>query len=137
MKLLLSSFIGWRYTRAKRRNSFVSFIAFASMIGIALGMTVLITVLSVMNGFDQQIRLKFFALAPQLSVYTGLSQPLSSLDDAKQTIVSAKGVVAASPYVSGNGMLVSHGLLNGLQLLGIDPAQETQTSKIADNTHLQ
>ena len=62
MKKPLSLIIGLRYTRAKRRNHFISFISLASLLGIALGVMVLITVLSVMNGFDQQIRDNFLQL---------------------------------------------------------------------------
>ena len=64
----LALYIGLRYTRAKRKNHFISFISFASMFGIALGVSVLITVLSVMNGFDSQIKNKVFELAPQVTV---------------------------------------------------------------------
>ena len=70
----LSLFIGWRYTRAKKRQHFVSFISLASMLGIGLGVTVLITVLSVMNGFDYQIRSRFFAVAPQVTVVAPFSE---------------------------------------------------------------
>src|SRR5580704_16702981 len=66
-------FIGMRYTRAKRRNHFISFISVVSIIGIALGMTVLITVLSVMNGFDKEIEKRVFSMVPpiQISSTTG------------------------------------------------------------------
>jgi len=131
MKFLLSLFIGWRYTKAKRRSAFVSFIALASMLGIALGITVLITVLSVMNGFDQQIRSRFFAVVPQLSVYTGLTQTEATQRLAYQAISKSKYVVASSPYVSGNAMLMSNSVLNGLQLIGVNPDKESNTSKIA------
>lgn len=66
----ISIYIGLRYTRAKRRNRFISFISLASILGIALGVMVLITVLSVMNGFDYQIRTRFFAIAPEVTVLT-------------------------------------------------------------------
>ena len=61
-------FIGLRYTRAKRRNHFISFISLVSMIGIALGVTVLITVLSVMNGFDREIKKRVFSMVPPITV---------------------------------------------------------------------
>ena len=136
MKIPLSLFIGWRYTRAKRRNHFISFISLASLLGIFLGMTVLITVLSVMNGFDDQIRKRFFALIPQLTVYTSLDQSASSLADIKSKLFNADHVVAVSPYVAGNGLLMERGTFNGLQLLGIDPNLESQTSKIASKVSL-
>ena len=78
----LSLLIGLRYTRAKRRNRFVSFISIASVIGIALGVMVLITVLSVMNGFNQVVTTKFFSIAPQINVMTNdpLDQARKRLD---------------------------------------------------------
>ncbi len=136
MKIPLSLFVGWRYTRAKRRNHFISFISLASLLGIFLGMTVLITVLSVMNGFDDQIRKRFFALIPQLTVYTSLDQSASSLADIKSKLFNADHVVAVSPYVAGNGLLMERGTFNGLQLLGIDPNLESQTSEIASKVSL-
>ena len=136
MKTPLSLFIGWRYTRAKRRNQFISFISLASMLGIALGMTVLITVLSVMNGFDDQIRTRFFALIPQVTVYTGLEQSPKVIEATRLTLMQSPDVVAVSPYVSGNGLLMERGSFNGLQLLGIDPDQESQTSRIASKMQL-
>ena len=105
----LSLFIGLRYTRAKRRNHFISFIALASMLGIALGVTVLITVLLVMNGFDYQIRSKFFSIAPQVTVLTSES----ILSEWRSLVKKAKtipGVLNAAPYVSGKGMILSSGL---------------------------
>jgi len=65
----LSLYIGLRYTRAKRSNHFISFISVTSMLGIALGVAVLITVLSVMNGFDEEIHHRFFGMAPQVNVF--------------------------------------------------------------------
>ena len=65
-----SLYIGLRYTKAKKRTGFVSFISLMSMIGIALGVMVLITVLSVMNGFDTQIREKLFTMVPHITITT-------------------------------------------------------------------
>jgi lipoprotein-releasing system permease protein len=64
----LAMFIGLRYTRAKRRNHFISFISLMSMLGIALGIIVLITVLSVMNGFDREIKSRVFGMVPPITV---------------------------------------------------------------------
>jgi len=65
----LPIFIGLRYMRAKKKNHFVSFISLSSMLGIGIGVTVLITVLSVMNGFHDQIYRSFFGMAPEITVY--------------------------------------------------------------------
>ena len=64
----LPLYIGLRYTRAKKKNHFVSFISLSSMLGIGMGVMVLITVLSVMNGFDDQIHKRFFGMAPEITV---------------------------------------------------------------------
>src|SRR5688572_14575506 len=64
----LELFIGLRYTRAKKKNHFVSFISLSSMLGIGMGVMVLITVLSVMNGFDDEIHKRFFGMAPEITV---------------------------------------------------------------------
>jgi len=128
----LSLFIGLRYTRAKRRNHFISFIALASILGIALGVAVLITVLSVMNGFDQQIRNRFFALAPQVTVLT--SQDIADQFDSLRTqALGVEGVTGAAPYISGKGMLVKQDQVNGLEVVGIDPRQEPSVSELDRN----
>ena len=89
-------YIGLRYTRAKRRNHFVSFISFVSILGIALGVTVLITVLSVMNGFDYQIQHRIFDMAQQVTV-ANFNGPLSNWKDLSQQDqqISECGAVSA------------------------------------------
>ena len=125
----LSLAIGLRYTRAKRRTHFVSFISFASLLGIALGVTVLITVLSIMNGFNQQIRERFFAITPAVTVQTE-----ANIADSWKTLVkqaeSVPGVVAAAPYVSGNGMIMQGRQFAGVSLMGILPSEEARISAL-------
>ncbi len=125
----LSLYIGLRYTRAKRRNHFISFISLASMLGIALGVTVLITVLSVMNGFDYQIRHRFFAIAPQVTVITGrnISQQWPEL---RTKILKLPNVTGVAPYVSGRGIINSDGQVSGLEVLGINPTLEGTISEL-------
>jgi lipoprotein-releasing system permease protein len=126
----LSLLIGLRYTRAKRRNRFVSFISLASVIGIALGVLVLITVLSVMNGFNQVVTTKFFAIAPQVNVMT--TQPLNQarleLDKVLKHVPEVTGV---APYVSGQGMITDGQEVTAAQVVGIEPSQESAISAIA------
>ncbi|RKZ99587.1 MAG: lipoprotein-releasing system transmembrane subunit LolC, partial [Gammaproteobacteria bacterium] len=100
----VSLFVGLRYTRAKRRNHFISFIALASTLGIGLGVTVLITVLSVMNGFERELQDRILGMAPHV-VITGNG---GRLDDWQQVMTEAKqvpGVEAVTPYISIQGML--------------------------------
>lgn len=129
MKKPLSLIIGLRYTRAKRRNHFISFISLASLLGIALGVMVLITVLSVMNGFDQQIRDKFFAITPAVTVVTqqNIEKTWGNLIDAAKTLPD---VAEAAPYVSGNGMIMQGTKFAGVTLMGILPSDESRVSQL-------
>lgn len=128
----LSLLIGLRYTRAKRRNHFISFIALASMLGIALGVTVLITVLSVMNGFDYQIRSRFFALVPPITVLTNQKLSKSGWQASSQAIKTVSGIHGLAPFVKGNGMIVHHGHIMGVAVMGVAPKQEPQVSQLAE-----
>lgn len=123
----LSLNIGLRYTRAKRRNHFISFISLASMLGIALGVMVLITVLSVMNGFDYQIRRHFFTIAPEVTISTQ-GNILSNWKTSMDTLKQVTDVTGVAPYVSGKGMLLYQGQFEGVQTVGIDPVAESQVS---------
>lgn len=129
----VSLYIGLRYTRAKRRNHFISFISLASMLGIALGVMVLITVLSVMNGFNYQIRTKFFAVAPQVTILTNENITHTWQQQAKR-LLSLPQVKSLAPYVSGKGMLISHGQVEGVQAVGIIPMEEEKISSIGKYT---
>lgn len=126
-----SLYIALRYTRAKKRSGFISFISLASMLGIALGVAVLITVISVMNGFDEKIREQFFAMAPQVTVTTeaDLTGQWKTLE---QTVIQVPGVQAAAPYVSGKGMLSFHGQVSGVEVLGILPKEEKNISSLRE-----
>ncbi|HLD17366.1 MAG TPA: lipoprotein-releasing ABC transporter permease subunit [Coxiellaceae bacterium] len=127
----LALYIGLKYTRAKRRNHFISFISLASMMGIALGVAVLITVLSVMNGFDQQIRLKFFAMAPHVTIMTdqSLTESWRALGESAKRV---PGVMDYSPYIQGKGMLTHEGQVAGVSVTGIIPSQETRVSELGE-----
>lgn len=128
----LSLYIGLRYTRAKRRNRFISFISLASMLGIAIGVIALITVLSVMNGFDYQIRKRFFAIAPEVTVLTG-QNILSTWQKTSHKIEQVQEISGVAPYVSGKGMLINNGEIEGVQAVGISPKTESKVSQIANN----
>ncbi|PHQ78650.1 MAG: lipoprotein-releasing system transmembrane subunit LolC [Coxiella sp. (in: Bacteria)] len=125
----LAFYIGSRYTRAKKRSGFISFISFASMLGIALGVLVLITALSVMNGFDYEIKTRFFALMPQISVLTGGSVQNSWQDLAKK-IDAIPQVTGVAPFASGKGILMKNGQVYGVDTVGIIPSEEGKVSKL-------
>src|SRR5260221_8228448 len=123
--------VGLRYTRARRgsgRNSFISFIALTSMAGIALGVAALIVVLSVMNGFQDELRTRILSVASHIEI-RGLP---TLADDAAvaQRALTNPHVKAAAPYVLGQAML-SAGEVNRAALIrGIDPARENTVADI-------
>lgn len=119
----LSLAISLRYMRAKKRSYFVSFISFISMIGIALGVMVLITVLSVMNGFDHEIHNKFFGMAPEITImdYSG---KLANWQTIANKISKEKQVIASAPYVGGQGLLTYQGRIAPVMVSGILPEKE-------------
>lgn len=114
----LSLYIGLRYTRAKKRNHFISFITLLSVLGIALGVLVLITVLSVMNGFDEQIKDKVFQMVPSITV-TDLANDLSEHSELLSQVRHLPNVKAIEPYVSGQGILRAGNINAPVYLMGI------------------
>lgn len=122
-------FVGLRYTRARQRTRFISVISLISVIGIALGMTVLITVLSVFNGFQREVRTRMLSAVAHVQI-SGLGETLSDWPAVAATAAKHPHVVAAAPYVSAQGLLTSGGNVRGTFLRGIDPAQEGKVSEI-------
>ncbi len=127
----LSVFIGLRYTRAKRRNHFISFISLTSMLGVALGVMALITVLSVMNGFEKELKQRILGMTSHAFV-TGSS---GALDDwhALETLVSKNPhVLNSAPFVEGQAMLSQGSRVRGSMVRGVDPSLEGKVSSIGD-----
>ncbi len=124
-------FIGLRYTRAKRRNHFISFISLTSMLGIALGMTALITVLSVMNGFENELRHRILSMTAHATIeaYGG---PLDEWQPLKQRAEQHEQVVGSAPYLQKEGMLIHGQQVNGSLFRGVLPEQERAVSDIAE-----
>ena len=123
--------VGLRYTRARKgsgRNAFISFIALVSMAGIALGVAALIVVLSVMNGFQQELRNRILAVASHIEVrgFPELKDPAAVAEAARRN----PRVVATAPYVFGQAMLSVGDANRGVVLRGIDPAREDQVADI-------
>ncbi|MDR2452307.1 MAG: lipoprotein-releasing ABC transporter permease subunit [Candidatus Accumulibacter sp.] len=120
--------IGLRYTRAKRRNHFISFISLISMLGIALGVTALIVVLSVMNGFQTELRGRILAVVSHVQI-SGADGEMSGWQDVARDAEKLPEVRAAAPYVQAQGMLSSGPLVRGAVVRGIIPGEE---KKVAD-----
>ena len=129
--------VGLRYTRAGRRsgrNSFISFISLISMAGIALGVGALIVVLSVMNGFQKEVRDRMLSVLPHIEVF----EPVAGLADWTATAKEAmldKEVKGAAPYVAGQAMMTHDGVLRGVMVRGVLPEQESQVSEVAAQVH--
>ena len=127
----LALYIGLRYMRAKKKNHFVSFISLSSMLGIGMGVMVLITVLSVMNGFDAEIHKRFFGMAPEITV-TGQSGKISNWQQLAARLQSTPGVTAIAPYVSGQGLLTFDGQVVPVAVTGILPEVEERITHLQD-----
>jgi lipoprotein-releasing system permease protein len=127
----LAIFIGARYTRAKRRNHFISFISMTSMIGLGLGVLAMIVVLSVMNGFQREMSSRILGMVPHATI-AGV-QPLDDWRPLAQAALKNPQVLAAVPFTEMDGMLSYKGSMQPIQISGIDPAQEGKVSIVADH----
>jgi lipoprotein-releasing system permease protein len=125
----LSIWIGLRYTRAERRNHFISFISFISTLGITLGVIVLITVLSVMNGFHKEVRERILGMASHADI-RALSGALENWQSALQQAMKHPRVIGAAPYVESQSMLVHGRQVSGAVVRGIDPKLEPSVVEV-------
>jgi lipoprotein-releasing system permease protein len=125
-------FVGLRFTRAERRNHFISFISLTSMLGIALGVAALIVVLSVMNGFQKEVRARILGVASHVQI-TGLDNQLGDWQAVAKEAAGHPQVAAAAPFVNGQGMLSSGGQVRGLLVRGIEPQLEEQVADIGSH----
>ena len=123
-------FIGLRYTRAKRRNHFISFISLISMLGMGLGVMALIVVLSVMNGFQKEIRERMLGASPHLEVVADGGR-MYDWQAVLDRVAQHPQVAAAAPYVAGQGMLSFGQSVQGVMVRGIDPARETAITELS------
>ncbi len=128
----LALYIGLRYTSAKRRNHFISFISLTSIIGIGLGVAALITVLSVMNGFEQELRTRILGMTSHASI-SGSRQPLAEWEEAAGLAMENPQVVGVAPYVQGEIMLTKGKKVSGALVRGILPAMEPDVSTVGEH----
>jgi len=125
-------YAGLRYTRAKRRNHFISFISLASMLGIAIGVTALITVLSVMNGFESELRTRILGMASHATI-SALRGGLEDWPTVAKLAEHNPEIENLAPYVEGEGMLKAGSDLTGTLLRGVLPEEEGKVSDIAEH----
>ncbi|MCW9046703.1 MAG: lipoprotein-releasing ABC transporter permease subunit [Gammaproteobacteria bacterium] len=124
-------YIGLRYTRAKRRNGFVSFIALISMLGIALGVAALIVVLSVMNGFGKELRERTLGMTAHATV-TGQDGKLTEWQSIQKKVDKHPSVIGSAPFTQNEGMLSNRNRVSGAIIRGVLPDQEPNVSEIDD-----
>jgi len=125
--------IGLRYTRAKRRNHFISFISMTSMLGLTLGVAVLILVLSVMNGFDHELQHRILGMVPHAQIQQEDGDGIADWQHFSSELEKYPHVIATAPYVQQQGMLTASGSSAGVQVTGIDPSLEDRVSIIGQH----
>ena len=125
-------FVGLRFTRAERRNHFISFISLTSMLGIALGVAALIVVLSVMNGFQKEVRARILGVAAHVQI-TGLDNRLGDWQAVAKEAAGHPQVAAAAPFVNGQGMLTFGAQVRGVLVRGIAPQLEEKVADIGSH----
>ncbi|CAM3622830.1 lipoprotein-releasing ABC transporter permease subunit [Paracidovorax anthurii] len=134
MQLPYELALGWRYTRAgraTRRNGFISFISSVSMLGIALGVAALIIVLSVMNGFQKEVRDRMLSVVSHVEIFAPQG---AALPDPNRTLAEARAnpnVVGAAPFVASQALLARGEDMKGALVRGIDPAREGEVTELA------
>lgn len=125
-------FVGLRYTRAKRKNHFISFISMTSMVGVALGVAALIIVLSVMNGFQAELRSRILGVASHIEV-TENTNMLSNWESLAEQVDAQPNVKASAPYVMAQGMLSYGQAVQGALVRGVLPNQENAVADLGKN----
>lgn len=128
--------LGWRYTRAgraTRRNGFISFISGVSMLGIALGVAALIIVLSVMNGFQKEVRDRMLGVVSHIEVYAADGGAVQDLPALLAKLKAHPQVVGAAPFITAQALLARGEDMKGVLVRGIDPALEPEVTDMASD----
>jgi lipoprotein-releasing system permease protein len=131
----LVTFIGFRYSADRSGNQLVSFLSRLSMIGLILGVALLVVVLSVMNGFDREMRNRILALVPHITLQPWSMQEID-WQQLQKDVETHPRVVATAPFVQGNTMLIKGGAVEPSIFYGVDPAAEKRVSRIQEYVDL-
>ena len=135
MQVPLALYIGKRYTSIRSRNQLIGFISLLSIIGLSLGVAILITVLSVINGFDRELQNRILAMVPHITMYSGRGDFLQDRETwsvTESALADVDGITGTAPFLQVEGMLVANGTSKGIALSGIDPAAERNVSIIEE-----
>ncbi len=122
-------YIGLRYIRSKRRNGFIAFVSLFALLGMMLGVFALIVVLSVMNGFDRELKQRILRVVPH-----GFIEKSNALQDwvsLSDSIRSSEGLLGSAPFIEGKGLITYGNRVRPIQIEGIAPSQETEVSEIS------
>jgi len=125
--------LGWRYTRAgraTRRNGFISFISGVSMLGIALGVAALIIVLSVMNGFQKEVRDRMLAVVSHIEIFAPNGEALPDVARTLREVRANPQVIGAAPFIASQALLARGEDMKGVLIRGIDPAREPDVTDL-------
>jgi len=134
MQLPYELILGWRYTRAgraTRRNGFISFISGVSMLGIALGVAALIIVLSVMNGFQKEVRDRMLGVVSHIEIFAPNGAALPDLARTLAEVRANAQVLGAAPFIATQALLARGEGMKGTMVRGIDPAHEPEVTDLA------
>ncbi|CAA0088390.1 Lipoprotein-releasing system transmembrane protein LolE [Zhongshania aliphaticivorans] len=131
----LALYIGFRYSADRSGNQLVSFLSRLSMLGLILGVALLVVVLSVMNGFDREMRNRILALVPHITLQPWSSQQLD-WQSLQKDVEQHPDVFATAPFVQGNAMLIKAGEVEPSVFFGIDPVSEKSVSRIQEYVDL-
>jgi len=129
-KTNLAMMIGLRYSRAERRNGFISFISAISILGVAIGVWVLISVISIMNGFGNELRGRILDVAPHVTI-TGQGNQLEDWQGLAALVDDNAEIVGRAPYIYAQGLLTFNSAVTGSLVKGVLPEEESKVSKIA------
>jgi lipoprotein-releasing system permease protein len=125
--------IGTRYLRSTHRRGFVSFVAIVSVLGLALGVATLIVVLSVMNGFQREIRSRILSVTSHATMM-GLQGNLTDWQKIRGAVLKQRGVVAAAPYIEEQAMLANGAHIDAATVRGVLPEEESTTDGLVITT---
>ncbi len=125
----LPLFVGLRYFRARRRNQFISFISFMSMVAIAIGVMALITVLSVMNGFQNELRTRILGMVSDVTI-SGYEGRLNDWQSVMRKVQGQPHVTGAAPYIEDQAMLANGSNMSGTIVRGVIPGDVANVSDV-------
>ena len=134
MQIPYELILGWRYTRAgraTRRNGFISFISGVSMLGIALGVAALIIVLSVMNGFQKEVRDRMLSVVSHIEILAPGGAALPDLQRTLKEVMTNPNVRGAAPFIAAQALVARGDDMKGVMVRGIDPAREPEVTDLA------